>query len=164
VDDPEAGFEEWYRSEHSRLVTAMLLLSGNVDEAREATDEAFTRALSDWSRVGAMASPGGWTYRVALNVLRRRARRAAIERRLLNRKATATSALPPSALGVWEMVRQLPTRQREVLVLRYAADLTEAAVAQVLGISRSTVSSTLRDAHRRLSDVYVEDQNEVPHA
>lgn len=33
--------------------------------------------------------------------------------------------------------------------MRYVADLAEADIAKALGISRSTVSSTLTDAHRR---------------
>jgi DNA-directed RNA polymerase specialized sigma24 family protein len=40
---------------------------------------------------------------------------------------------------------------RQVVALRHVADLTEIAVGEVLGISRGTVSSTLRDAYERLS-------------
>jgi RNA polymerase sigma factor (sigma-70 family) len=42
-------------------------------------------------------------------------------------------------------------RQRQVVVLRHVGDLPEAEIAHVLGISRSTVSSTLADAHRALA-------------
>lgn len=51
---------------------------------REATDEAFARAYIDWGRVRQMEARNGWTYQVALNVLRRRARRARMERVLLS--------------------------------------------------------------------------------
>ena len=37
---------------------------------------------------------------------------------------------------------RLPTRQREVLVLRYWSELSEAEIADALGISRGTVKST----------------------
>jgi RNA polymerase sigma factor (sigma-70 family) len=49
------------------------------------------------------------------------------------------------------LVAPLPARTREVLVLRHVADLTEPAIAAALGISRGTVSSTLRDGHRRIA-------------
>src|SRR3546814_4980253 len=65
-----------------------------------------------------MASPGGWTYRVALNCLRRRTRRAAMERRLLRRGVRERSLAPPAG-EAWEVVRSLPPRQRAVVVLRY---------------------------------------------
>ncbi len=50
--------------------------------------------------------------------------------------------------------------EREVVVLRYIADFSEAEIASVLGISRSTVSSTLADAHRRLGSLLDEGEDE----
>jgi RNA polymerase sigma factor (sigma-70 family) len=42
---------------------------------------------------------------------------------------------------VLDAMRELPTRQREVLALRYYLDLTESDIAQTLGISRGAVKS-----------------------
>ena len=145
----KGGFEAFYRRQHGPLVTSLLLVTGDADLAREGADEAFARALAAWPRVAGMASPGGWTYRVALNVIRRRGRRRSLERRLLARGAPPP-AMPAPAGEAWLLVAELPRRQRQVVVLRHVADLPEAEIARVLGISRSTVSSTLADAHRAL--------------
>jgi RNA polymerase sigma factor (sigma-70 family) len=99
-----------------------------------------------------MAQPTGWTYKVALNVARRSTRRSATERRLLARAPKAPD-VPAPAGELWAVVAILARRQREVVVLRYIADFPEADIADVLGISRSTVSSTLADAHRRLGSL-----------
>jgi DNA-directed RNA polymerase specialized sigma24 family protein len=139
------GFEAFYRATHGGLVTSMLLVAGDADLAREATDEAFARAVGAWSRVSAMDSPAGWTYKVALNVVRRRARRAGLERRLLSRPRPAPT-MPAPAGEAWSIVAGLAPRQRAAVVLRFVADLTEPQIAQAMGVSRSTVSSTLRDA------------------
>jgi RNA polymerase sigma factor (sigma-70 family) len=144
------GFEAFYDATHARLVTSMLLVTGDPDVARDATDEAFVRALGAWRRVSGMASPAGWTYRVAINVVRRRARRAALERRLLARSDRPPTSVPAPAGEAWAAVADLPPRQRTAVVLRFVADLTEAQIAQAMGISRSTVSSTLADATRSL--------------
>ena len=62
-----------------------------------------------------------------------------------------------------ELVAPLPERMREVVVLRHVADLTEPMIADVLGISRGTVSSTLRDAHARLAErLAAQERQELP--
>jgi len=148
---PDA-FSEWYHEEHARLVATTVLVTGDIDMSADAVAEAFARALEHWGRVSAMAHPTAWTYRVALNVARRSARRSAMEHRLLARTPKPPD-VPAPAGELWAIVGELPRRQREVVVLRYIADFPEAEIASVLGISRSTVSSTLADAHRRLGSL-----------
>ncbi len=99
-----------------------------------------------------MASPGGWTYRVALNELRRRLRRGATERSAIDRMARPgpVEDHPPDA-EVWQAVRALPEKQRTAIVLRYVADLPEADIAEAMHVSRGTVASNLSDARRALA-------------
>ena len=166
--EASGGFEAWYRKEHPRVLGALFVLSGEADVARDATDEAFARALSQWPKVEAMASPGGWVYRVALNVLRRTLRRRSTEAKILQRQ------LPPEGPGaplpeVWQAVAQLPLRQRTAIVLRFVADLPEADIATAMGVRRGTVSSTLALARQRLSellqdDIDIDPREEVSHA
>lgn len=155
-------FGEWYGAEHPRLIASLLLATGDVDLAREAVDEACARVLARWDRVSRMDSPGGYVYRVALNVAHRRRRRTALEARLLARRPSDPD-VPAPAGEAWAVVRELPPRQRTALVLRYVADLTEAQIADVMGVTRSTVSSTLADARaavaRRLAEPDLESED-----
>ena len=155
-DDPLACFTAWYEAEHPGLVTALLFVTGDADAAREATDEAFARAWLHWAHVATMDSPRGWTYRVALNVLRRRGRRAAMERTLLARRQPPP-IVPAPAGEAWEAVRQLPPRQRTAIVLRFIADLTDEQAAEVMGLSRTTVSRALTEARRALGRMLADD-------
>jgi DNA-directed RNA polymerase specialized sigma24 family protein len=151
VDHSEAGdFESWYRREYPRVLATLVLVLGHGDLAREAADEAFARALARWPSVSQMASPGGWTYRVALNLARRSARRAALEHRLLRGARPEDHSVPGPAVELWHVVGGLPRRQREVVVLRHLLDLREREIADVLGIRRSSVSQSLAAAHRTL--------------
>ena len=147
-------FEAWYREVHPRLVATLAIATGDLDLTRDAVDEACSRAVSAWSRVSAMSSPDGWAYRVALNVARRRLRRRQLEQRLLGRIRPRSETAPPELPGPTGELRaalaRLTERQRLVVGLRYVADLPEAEIARSLGISRSTVSSTLADARARL--------------
>jgi RNA polymerase sigma-70 factor, ECF subfamily len=153
------AFEEWYRSLHPRLVTAIATATGDADVAAEAADEACSRALERWDRVRAMASPEAWTYTVGLNVARRRLRRRHRERELL-RHVRGPDLIAGPAGELWAVVAVLPQRQREAVVLRHVGQLTEAEIAEVMGVKRGTVSSTLRAAYRSLRST-AEDLEEV---
>ncbi len=145
-------FESWYRESHPKLVHSLVVITGDLDLASDAVDEACARAFARWARVRNMDSPIGWTFRTALNVLRRRHRRMATERRLLARERTEP-VLPPTASAVWEVVQHLPLRQRTAVVLRYVSDLTQSEIATAMGITRGTVASTLADAHAHIADL-----------
>jgi RNA polymerase sigma-70 factor (ECF subfamily) len=143
----ERSFEDWYRREHPGLVTALAVTVGDADLAADAVDEALARALERWDRLD---RPTAWTYRVALNVVRRRQRRRTLERTLLGRHHRPAAPLPGPAGELWLLVADLPPRQREAVVLRHIGHLTEAEVADVMGVARGTVSATLRTAHATL--------------
>jgi RNA polymerase sigma-70 factor (sigma-E family) len=60
--------------------------------------------------------------------------------------------------AVLSALAKLPRRAREVVALRYFLDLTQAEIAQVLGISRGTVASTLSRSLTRLGAELQEEQ------
>ncbi|HET6873643.1 MAG TPA: sigma factor-like helix-turn-helix DNA-binding protein [Acidimicrobiales bacterium] len=153
---PGDGFDDWYRGAHGRLAAALLAFTGSTELAADAVDEACMRALAHWSRVGVMAGPDAWVYRTAINHAKRRLRRAALERRLLSRLGEA-QVLPGPAGELWQVVGDLPLRQRTAVVLRYVADLPEAEVAEIMGVGRGTVASTLSEARHRLRERLGED-------
>jgi RNA polymerase sigma-70 factor (ECF subfamily) len=148
VVDAFAGFEPWYLREHPKVVAALTWVAGDPHVAADAADEAFARAYAHWRRVERMNSPGGWVYRVALNVVRRRMRRAALEQRTIEPPAEVADVVDNE---IWSVVQQLPERQRVAVVLRYLLDLPEKEVAVAMGISRGTVASALAAARQRLA-------------
>lgn len=145
-------FSEWYGGQHRRVVSSLVAVSGSVDAATEAADEAFARAFLAWSRISTRGQPEAWVFRVALNHLRRQMRRSGLERRWWSNQP-AVEASPPELPDhpIWEAVRGLPLRQRTALVLRYVADLPEAEIARSMGIRRGTVAATLATARERLA-------------
>jgi RNA polymerase sigma-70 factor (ECF subfamily) len=144
------SFDGWYRAHHPRVLGLLTVVAGDPDIAREVTAEAFVRALERWDRVEAMDSPAAWTYRVAVNLLRRRMRRAAFEKRLLP-EAPAPVPSPAIESELWDAVRALPVRQRTAVALRYVCDLSQEEVAAIMNVAAGTVSATLTAARRRLA-------------
>lgn len=143
-------FETFFRTDRRRLIASLCAMGSDLDTATEAVDEAFARAIERWSRVGSYTSASAWVFVTARNLVRRRQRRRAHERRLL--AAVAREPASPAPAGeTWLVVAELPPRQQEVVVLRHVAGLTEPAIGEALGISRGTVSSTSRDAYAALA-------------
>ena len=162
VDD----FEGWYRAEHGRLVAALTVSSGSVEVAQDIVSEAFARALERWERVAAMESPTGWVRQVAVNLLRRRFCRAALEEQLLRRQPVRDAEPPALAMepALWAAVLALPPRQRAVLGLRVVLDLSQEETAALLGIRPATVSAALGHARKNLERALADEGTEVPHA
>jgi len=164
VVDDDTTFATWYRVEHPRLLAALTIVTRDLHTAQDVTSEAFARALAAWARVGAMDSPTGWTYRVALNLARRRARRSQLEQRLLRRMTPPETGLPPErAIELWDAVSALPPRARTAIALRYAAGLSEAEVAQAMHVAVGTASSTLAAARRALAIALTDAHEEESH-
>jgi RNA polymerase sigma-70 factor (ECF subfamily) len=157
----EPGFADWYRATHPGLAEAVVRAVRPPTLAADALDEAFARAFASWERVHAMRSPAGWVYRVAVNEARRQLRRAAREDALLEVGAAPRPAPPPGG-EAWLLVENLPVRQRAAVVLRHVAGLTEAEIGAALGVTRSTISSSLAAAYRSLAAALAEEAPRRP--
>jgi DNA-directed RNA polymerase specialized sigma24 family protein len=148
-----SGFGAWYEREYARVIATLTAVAGDVEIAARAADEAFVRAYRHWGRAPVVEVPDGWAYTVALDILRRRARR----QRVLGRRWTSAA----SRLAEWAIFRPevpeicgalqaLPQGQRIALALRYVLELPEAEVAGVMGVTREAASATLVAARRTL--------------
>ena len=69
----------------------------------------------------------------------------------LLRRQVAQSAVPGPTGELWLVVEGLARRQREAVLLRHVGQLTEPEIAEVMGVTRATVSTTLRAAYARLA-------------
>jgi len=130
----------------------VVVVARDLDLASEVVSEAFSRAYEHWDTVSGHENPTGWVYRVAMNLLHRRGRRARLERHWLERRA-ARGPVPGSELvpELWAAVASLPLRQREAIALRYVSDLSERQVAEAMGVAEGTASATLAAARRSLA-------------
>ena len=144
-----SNFDEWYKVTYPRLVVSLIAAFGDPDLPYEAAAEAMAQTYEQWATVSEMESPDGWVYRVATNVARKKIRRKNIERRILFKSRSLPQVSGPAG-EIWLLVADLPERQRLAVVLRHVGHLSESDVAQTMGITRGTVSATLRAAYRSL--------------
>lgn len=129
-------------------------LLGEREEARDITQEALARAYARWRTVAGYDE--AWVVRVATNLAigrwRKRRPTVPIDDRHAGSLADPAS-LALERYGLVQILRRLPARQREVLALRYLADLPEREVARLL---KTTVGSVKQHAHRAMTRLRAE--------
>ena len=132
-------FEERFEELWAIAYRVAYRVLGSRPEAEDAAQEAMVRTCLKWRRAEAYAEP--WVAKVAsrlaIDAWRRRSRR-----RLTEDPPSPSGdalALVEDRVQLNAALRALPRRQREVVVLRYLADLPEATVAAALGCTAGTV-------------------------
>jgi len=138
-------FETFYNLNWSKVHRAVAVVIRDPDLSNEAVDEAMVRAYENWKKVSAMANSEGWVYRVAVNWARSRLRRRSLWKRLIPPTIVAHDP-EVSDPAVVRAIRQLSPRQRDVVILRFLLDMSEADTAEALGIPQGTVKSRLSRA------------------
>jgi RNA polymerase sigma-70 factor (sigma-E family) len=141
-----------FRTHAALLVRAAVLLTGDEGLAEEVVQDAFLGLYRRWQRRGPPESPPAYLRTSVVNgcrsALRRRrvASLARIEHGVPEISAEAVVLLREEHAAVLTAMNGLSRRQLEVLVLRFYLDLDDLEIATVLGVGRSTVSSTISRA------------------
>lgn len=156
--------ERLFVTYHATLVRYLTRRLGDRDWAEEVAQETFVRALRQETIVNERA----WVFAVAHNLVRDGARRDARNRRHLElmaaeaREADADDAeeeQTPERAQRLRFARQalagLTDRDRQALLLKEEG-LDYQEIADVLGIEKSSVGTTLSRARRRLAESYEE--------
>lgn len=142
-----ADFDELYRSQWHNMVRVAMFLVDDVESAKDCVQDAFVSVYRRPPRNP--AAQVGYLHRAVVNASRSALRRRGTARRHL--RTVEPDAVESADKGLLVGVEHaamiaalgtLPTRQREVLVLRYWAQLSEAEIAEALGMRPGTVKST----------------------
>jgi RNA polymerase sigma-70 factor (sigma-E family) len=135
-----------FRAHHLELVRLALLMTGDLAAAEDVVQDAFEQLHRRWPSLQRQDSGLAYVRSSVLNGCRSVHRRARVARRHAPRLAELPATGADTAAGersdLMAALLGLPRRQREVLVLRYYADLDVAEVAATLRIGPSTVRST----------------------
>ena len=137
------------RFEHFVRVAAAI--SGDGEAGRDAVQAAFVNAVRVRKSFRGDGPLEGWIWRIVVNEARGLARTPRSEP-LEATSEHMTNGRPDDPFGVRALVAALPPRQREVVFLRYYADLEYRAIAEVLEIEPGTVAATLSTAHQALRE------------
>ena len=141
VTESPLEFDAFFQHVHPRLYAALCLTTGDRHEADEIAQEAFLRVLERWDRVSAMDDPTGFLFTTAMNVFRKRYRRAKLASRLPIARSSVEDAFATidDRDVLVRAMRDLTPQQRAAIVLTAILDIPSQEAAEVLGIKDSTV-------------------------
>jgi RNA polymerase sigma-70 factor (sigma-E family) len=146
-------FAEYVAGRRPALVRSAVLMGCRVEDAEDLVQVALLKCMRGWRRICRTERPDAYVYRVLVNAFRDgQGRRWQGE--------TPTGELPEiqqievdlaSGIVVRRALARLTKDHREVLVLRFYADLSERETAEVLGVATGTVKSRTARALAALS-------------
>jgi RNA polymerase sigma-70 factor (ECF subfamily) len=152
MDMPEPPFAEFYGAHFQRIAVQLYAYLGDHAEAQDLAQEAFCRALQQWSRISRFDDPAGWVRRVAWNLATSRLRRLQTALGFLARQREQHVEGPgPDRVALVAALAKLPAGQRRALVLYHLGELGVAEIAQQEGVAEGTVRSWLTRGRAKLA-------------
>jgi RNA polymerase sigma-70 factor (sigma-E family) len=145
--DADRAVTALYSTHYRALVRLAALLVRDVSTAEEVVQDSFIAMHASWRRLRDTDKALSYLRQAVVNKSRSVLRhRIVVDRNVPKHQPDVPSA-EQGAISLLERsavtaaLRKLPARQREALVLRYYADLSEAEIASTMGISRGAVKS-----------------------
>lgn len=157
----ETEFHGFVESTSPRLLTTAWMLTGDPAGAEDLVQETLERVYVRWGRLRG-DNPVAYARRVLVNLHTDRWRKT--RREVLagtTPELVARSADPTDRVSLVAALQQLPTRERECVVLRHYLDLSERETATTLGVSVGTVKSSTSRGLAGLRAIMMEEGTHV---
>jgi RNA polymerase sigma-70 factor (sigma-E family) len=145
--DADQAIAVMYRRYYVQLVREAALLVGDRCTAEDVVQDSFVAMHGAWRRLRDSNNALPYLRRSVINRSRSLMRHRIIVDRHARKLVRDVPGTEDGALTLAERswvlsaLRTLPPRQREVVVLRYYADMSEAEVAAAMSISKGAVKS-----------------------
>lgn len=157
--DHDAEFAAYAEESWGALVRSAVFLGCRLPEAEDLTQTTLTRCYAAWDRVRAADNRDAYVYRMLVNSLRDSKRRRWWGEHATDQVPEAPfrgvrrdpTADVDTADAIHRAMAGLSKVNREVVVLRYFAQLTEQQTAEALGVPAGTVKSRLSRALAQLA-------------
>ena len=150
AEDADTAVAALFRSHRLAMVRLARLLVDDLETAEDVVQDAFSALHRRWASIATPEAAVGYLRTSVVNASRSVLRRRRVARahlwpdanRWTGESLDSGVLLAEEHKEVLVALRKLPARQREVIVLRYWAELPEAEIAAALGISIGAVKSS----------------------
>ncbi|MQA04777.1 MAG: SigE family RNA polymerase sigma factor [Streptosporangiales bacterium] len=145
--EADEAVTELYGAHYRSLVRLAVLLVRDLETAEDIVQDAFVAMHGAWRRLRDQERALPYLRQAVVNKARSALRRRKVEIKYAPNPGPDAPSAEYGAIGSLERdtvlaaLDRLPVRQRETLILRYYSDLSEAQIAEAMGISRGSVKS-----------------------
>ena len=155
-------FARLYEQQADRIYGLCLRMSGDPARATELTQDVFIRVWRNFDHMRAGSDPGGWVWRLAVNVVLnglRSDRRLRAREELVGdvtphlRLQTPATPIPLKRIALETALRRLPSKARKVYILHDVEGHSSEECALLLRIAPGTVRAQLHRARRLMREV-----------
>jgi len=169
IERDEDVFDTLIRRHQKMVFSIAYSMTGNIEDAEDITQEVFISAFKGIKGFKGRSSLKTWLYRITINACRRHRRKSSFRRifslNFLNREGDEgvyeieDPHTPENHLmekEKWKLIndaiKKLPSRQKEVFLLKHQEGLRLSEIAEVLGCPLGTVKANLFKAIKNLKN------------
>jgi RNA polymerase sigma-70 factor (sigma-E family) len=149
--DVTPNFETFYHGTSPRLLRFAYGLTGDMAQAEDFTQEAYTRAWQRWKRLQTYDNPESWLRLVVTRLATDRWRWLGKRREAAKPRAEVVPGPNENLTDLAAELKRLPMEQRRALVLHYFLDQPVAVIAKETGANINTVKSWLARGRANLA-------------
>lgn len=149
----ESEFDDFYRSTAQGVVHLVYAATGDLELARDSTQEAFARAWQRWDEVRSANEPGAWVRTVARRIAISAWRKDTNRIKAMERHGEPTGPAGPSVdrVAVVAALRTLGPEVRETLALHYLRDLSVEEISRQTDTPAGTIKARLHRGRAQLA-------------
>jgi RNA polymerase sigma factor (sigma-70 family) len=160
VRGDEAALEELL-GRYSRPLASFISRHTGGHDVEDLHQETWIRVVGAIDSFDRQRKFSTWIFRIAINLCRDRHRRyAARPSGSADSDEVGYTEDSSAALDAQSLLALLPVDQREAIVLRYYHDLSEAEMADVIGVPQGTVKSRLHAGLSKLSKLAADEEKQ----
>ena len=162
----ERDFTAFYDATWPRTVACAYAMTGDLGEAEDVAQEAYSKAWPRWSALREYDDPGAWVRHVATRLAVSRWRRARTAAVFLARSRDPEPAPPPSdsTAALVAALKRLPEPQQRAVVLHHLGELSVAEIARIENCPEGTVKARLSRGRTALASLLAPQDGEPSHA
>jgi RNA polymerase sigma factor (sigma-70 family) len=150
---PAEDFDRFFTRTLPRLLATARMACRDWHDAEDLVQDAYLTAFRSWDRIREYGNPEAWLHTVLRHLIWARSRKRAREHEVHANLPVPRDPTPEEtalASAVLDALDELPPRQRAAIVLQCRYGMRQEEIAAELGVRRSTVAVSVRNARHSL--------------